>query len=435
MHSIRRILAAATVLFAATATADKYGPVEIVGFVKNEYSLCDNCSSGFVNKSSFDPRGVLNPPDPMVNQSASTGGRGHNLFLAQLTLGLSHEFDNAVMIEGKAAARVRNNDADIFDNYLIDLYAGASHPQFGSLQVGKMSSRSWTRADSFAYPIGLSSPWAESGAGYGIFPEALRYATREFEIPTGRIRFEATVAQAKERPPLNYRWLREQEALDGRQRIFSEAPSPKLFEVFVQYSNEKNLVELIYQDSEGGRQSSFSKGAFYGSQGDTMGPEAAPGYGDPTQNVTILQGTYWHDPRWSITYGLKRSEWSGQQQQCDFGPFKPEVVGGELVTAGCFWDQPGFMYASDSELHSAVEYDGMLGVAHTRGLWVYTLGGVRMNKAYVRTPTEWGQSNTATFLNLGIYRKVPEMPFAKYVQAEVYGGLSHVHFGRQDQRP
>ena len=32
-----------------------------------------------------------------------------------------------------------------------------------------------------------------------------------------------------------------------------------------------------------------------------------------------------------------------------------------------------------------------------------------MNKAYVHQPTEWGQSNSATFVNLGIYRKLPEL--------------------------
>ncbi len=139
----------------------------------------------------------------MVNQGGDSEETGRNLFLAQLTLGLSHEFDNAVKIEAKTSGRMRNSDADIYDNWMTDLYAGVSHPTYGSLQVGKLTSRSWSRSDSFAYPLGLSSPWAESGAGYGVFPEAVRYATREFEIPIGKIRFEATYAQADKRKPLN----------------------------------------------------------------------------------------------------------------------------------------------------------------------------------------------------------------------------------------
>ena len=330
---------------------------------------------------------------------------------------------------------MRNSGPDIFDNYMVDLYAGISYPKFGSLQVGKMASRSWTRSDSFAYPIGLSSAWAESGAGYGVFPEAVRYATPEFETPFGRIRFEATAVQAKERPPLNYDWLKEQEELDGQTRIFSEAPSPQLYEIFIQYSNQKNLIELIFQDTTGGRQSSFAKGAFYGAQGDTMGPQAAPGYREPSQKTRSSRVPTGTTRAGSSGYGLKRSEWSGQQQQCDYGPVPPEVVGNVLVTGACFWDQGGFNYASDNRMHHAIEWDGMLGVSYTRQMWTYTLAGVRMNKAYTSTPTEWGQTNTATFLNLGIYRKLPEISYAKYFTAEVYGGLGRVIFGQQGPAP
>ena len=63
-------MAAATVLLATPALAEQFGPVEVVGFAKNEFSICDNCNDGLVNRSSYDPRGVFNPPDPMVNQSA-----------------------------------------------------------------------------------------------------------------------------------------------------------------------------------------------------------------------------------------------------------------------------------------------------------------------------------------------------------------------------
>ena len=186
-HAFSRSLAVATVLLASPALAEQFGPLEVIGFVKNEYSFCDNCSSGLVNKSEYDPRGVLMPPDPMVNQGGDSTDTGRNLFLMQLTLGLAYEFDNAVAIEAKATGRMRNTDADIYDNWLIDLYAGVSHPKFGSLQVGKFASRSWSRSDSFAYPLGLSSPWAESGAGYGLYPEAVRYATPEFEFRYGKM--------------------------------------------------------------------------------------------------------------------------------------------------------------------------------------------------------------------------------------------------------
>jgi hypothetical protein len=427
IHAFSRSLAAAAALLCAEpALAEQFDfnvPVklEVVGFAKDEISYCNNCSKGLVNPSSFDPRGVLTPAsalDPPVNQGGRSAGTTANLFLAMLSLGLSHEFDNAIMIEGRATGRSRNYGPDIFDNYLIDFYAGVSYPKAGSLQVGKMTSRSWTRSDSFAYPLGLSSPWAESGAGYGLFPEAVRYGTPQFEIPIGKIRFEATLARADKRPPLN--------RVDPKTcPKCSPAPSPQLAEVFIQYSNEKNLVELIYQYSRGGRQSSFSKGAFFGAQGDTNGPNGSPGYRKPWEKLLILQGNFWLTPLWRFSYGIKRSEWSGQQQQCDFGQVSP-------LKNDCFWDQPGFNYASDQKVHGAHEWDAMLGVAYKwREIWSFTLGGVRMNKAYVNTPTEWGQSNTATFLNLGVYRKVPEI----YRNLEVYGGLGAVIFGRRGPAP
>ena len=416
-YALSRSLAVTSLLLAGPALAAQYGPLEVVGFAKDEYSLCDNCSEGLVNPSSYDPRGVLSPPDPMVNQGGDSEETGRNLALVQLTLGLSHEFDNAIRIEAKTSARMRNGDADIYDNWVTDAYVGASHPQYGTLQVGKFSSRSWSRSDSFAYPLGLSSPWAESGAGYGVYPEAIRYGTKEFEIPIGKIRFEASYAQADSRKPLNPSSL-----LEG-------PPDPKLYEVFIQYSNEKNLVELIYQDSTGGRQSSFSKGAFYGAQGNTNGAVSSPDYDDPSENVLILQGNYWMNPTWKFTYGLKRSEWSGQAQQCDYGPVS-------TVESQCFWDQAGFNYSDDlDKMHDAVVYDVMLGAGYTRGKWTYTAGGVYMNEASTDNPVEWGQDNTALFLNLGIYRDVPELSFSKYFKMQAYAGLGRVMFGRQGPAP
>ena len=435
INAFSRSLAVATVLLAAPALAEQFGPLEVAGFAKDEYTFCDNCSDGLVNDSAFDPRGVLNPPTPMVNQPGGSGMHTSNLGLAQLTLGLTHEFDNAIHVEGRVTGRVRNSGPDIYDNYVIDLYAGISHPQVGSLVVGKMTSRAWTRLDDFAYPLGLSSPWAESGAGYGVIPEAVRLATRDFEIGRGRIRFEATAGRADKRKPLNPDSTYvpppcpEAEPNCARPPASKFAPpSPELYEGFIQYSNEKNLIEAIYQYSSGGRQSSFMKGAFYGAQGDTNGPETSPGYKKPSQHVLVLQGKYWMNQTWSFTYGVKQDWWSGQQQQCDYGPVSP-------VASDCFWDQPGFNYASDKKLHDATEYDVFAGAAYAWRLWSFTLGGVRMNKAYTRTPTEWGQSNTATFLNLGVYRTVPEIPMFKGVTVEVYGGLGRTMFGRQGPAP
>jgi hypothetical protein len=416
-NAASRSLAVASLLLAAPALAEQYGPFEIVGFLKNEYTLCDNCSAGIVNRSAYDPRGVLSPPVPMLNQGGDSEGTGRNLFLVDLTVGASHEFDNAVKIEARTSGRMRNLDADIYDNWMTDLYAGVSHPTYGSLQAGKFRSRSWSRSDSFAYPLGLSSPWAESGAGYGLYPEAVRYATREFEMPIGKIRVEGSYSRADTRYPLN------------RSTLVDSPPDPSLYEVFVQFSNEKNLVELIYQSSDGGRQSSFSKGAFYGAQGNTNGPVSSPEYEAPSENVLILQGTYFMNERWRFTYGVKRSDWSGQAQQCDFGPVSP-------VESQCFWDQPGFNYSSDLDaVYDATSWDFLLGGAYYRGLWIFTAGGVLLNEASTDNPVEWGQDNKALFVNLGAYRQVPELSVGGLFKVEFYAGLGRVMYDRQGPAP
>ncbi len=417
---------------ALSAQAAQFGPLEVSGFAKEEFSACDNCVGGIVNPSSFDPRGVLTPTSgPALNQGAQSAYRSSNLGLVMLTLGLSHEFDNAWKVEAKASARERNNKADIYGQYLIDGYVAISHPTYGALKGGILSSRSWTRTDSFAYPLGLSTPWAESGAGYGVFKEGVRYTSPQFDFTWGKLTVEITGATAPKVLPPNYDFLLKTVNQTNYQ-YFYLPPTPQVGEIFIQYSNPKNLVELIVQQSRGGYQSSFTKGAFTGSEGSpTTLATAAPGYQDPTEGVVILEGTYFYNSQWRLNYGIKRNEWSGLQQQCDFGPFPAGQTSATGATSGCFWDQAPFNYASDGLRHHAVEYDVMAGVSYARNLWVYTFGGVHFNKAYTRTPTEFGQSNTATFLNLGIYRKMPEI----YKNLQFYGGLGRTTFGRQGPAP
>jgi len=141
--------------------------------------------------------------------------------------------------------------------------------------------------------------------------------------------------------------------------------------------------------------------------------------------VLILQGNYWMNERWKFSYGVRRSEWSGQAQQCDFGPVS-------TVESVCYWDQAGFNYSDDIDKnYKAVSYDLLLGAAYSRDKWIYTLGGVYLNQASTRNPVEWGQDNNATFLNLGIYRKMPEI----HRNVEFYAGLGRVMYGRQGPAP
>ena len=414
----------------AMASNLQYGPLQLSGFLKEEFSMCDNCAREFVNPSPYDPRGVLIPvsPTPPLNQGGRSRYTSSNLGLAMLTAKLSHQFDNAIGIEAVATGRERNNGPDIPGLYLINEYLGISYPRYGSLHVGVMTSRAWTRADSFAYRLGLSDPWADSGAGYGVFKEAIRYTAPVIYFPTGKLTLELTYATAGRQYPLNYKSLLKT-VTPANYQYFYLPPKPQLIEFFAQYSTRRNLIELTYQQSEGGLQSSFPKGAFVGSIGSpNTTATAAPGYRAPTETLVMIEGNFWPVPQWRITYGLKRNEWSGQQQQCDYGT--ATTPSGSLFT-GCFWDQAGFNYASDGLRHHAIEYDALAGVAYTRGLWTFTFGGVYMAKSATHSPTEWGQSNSATFLNLGVYHKFN----GAFRHFEVYAGLERIIFSRQGPAP
>ena len=72
---------------------------------------------------------------------------------------------------------------------------GINRPDLGALRVGTQLSRSWSRSDSFSYPVGLSSQWADSGAGFGVLPEAVRLTSPIFEDGTGKLSAELTLAR------------------------------------------------------------------------------------------------------------------------------------------------------------------------------------------------------------------------------------------------
>ena len=58
-----------------------------------------------------------------------------------------------------------------------------------------------------------------------------------------------------------------------------------------------------------------------------------------------------------------------------------------------------------------------------------------LNEASTDNPVEWGQDNNALFLNLGIYRKVPELSVGGLFKVEVYAGIGRIMFGRQGPAP
>lgn len=404
-------LAAPVSLLAATFDSPDGSKFDITGFTKHEWSrsaagariVPDNLSN-----YTYDNRNV--ETKPAVSQT-SRADRNSELSMQQLSLGWSKETAGAVGLEARATYRWRAAEAvrffkgpdvdyrpaspNLLERDYTERFVGISRPDLGALKLGTQLSRSWSRSDAFSFPIGLSGVWADSGAGYGILPTAVRVTSPMMEDGSGKLTVELTAASHE----------RNTRMVDQALTAAGTGPTkPNAVELFLQYSNAKNLIELTVQSARGAKQTAFGKSALVGWIGDpdTFGgvPRKAAA---PSQSLVILQGNHWPDTRNMFTWGVRRSQWSGSAATCNYS----------TATANCvFGLDPGFNYGAESRGSlgfQATTYDAMLGWSRYRGLYTYTIGGVYFGRASSKNPIEWGQSNSAIHLNVGVARKVPEI--------------------------
>ena len=387
-YAVSRSLAVASLLLAAPAPAAEYGPLEIVGFLKNEYSLCDNCSAG--HRESLGVRSARRTLAPGTDGEPGRRLRRHRT--QPVPRGPLHRRVPRVRqrledrgADGRPHAQPRRRHLRQLDDR--PLRRCRPTPPTAPCRSASSRSRSWSRSDSFAYPLGLSSAWAESGAGYGLYPEAVRYTTPEFEMPVGKIRIEGSYGQADTRYPLN------------RSSLVKEPPDPWLYEIFVQFSNEKNLVELIYQEQRGRPSELVLQGCFLRRAGQYQRRGVVAGVRGPVRGRADPAGHVLHERTLALHLWVKRSEWSGQAQQCDFGPVS-------TVESACFWDQPGFNYSDEiNAVYNATSWDlHARRLIHPRTLDLHGRRRVPEQGQYRQPRSSGAQDNNALFMNLGIYR-------------------------------
>ena len=138
-----------------------------------------------------------------------------------------------------------------------------------------------------------------------------------------------------------------------------------------------------------------------------------------------MQGNYWPNPQNMLTYGARHNRWSGSAASCNYDSTQKLCL---------FGMDPGFNYSdavTDYTGYRASNYDAMLGWSHYRGLFTYTIGGVYYGRASSANPIEWGQSNTGLSINLGVYRKLPEV----HKGASVYTGIGWSRVSRLGPAP
>lgn len=412
---------------------------ELGGFAKVEWGQAGEAPRLVPNNLSaytFDNRNALSKP---AASQTTRGSKSSELSMQEVNLGWSRETDSAIGLEARLTYRWRSGDsaADAFRNPDVDYtsgssafdrdytekFVGISRPDLGAIKLGTQLSRSWARSDSFSYPIGLSSQWADSGAGFGVLPQALRLTSPAFEDGSGKLSAELTLGSNERNTNLV-----NQSRLTSNNTPFSPDPTkPQLIELFFQYSNQKNLVELTVLSASGAKQSSFGKSALVGWIGD---PDTVPGdsteprkAGKPSQSVVLLQGNHWPNAENMLTWGVRRSQWSGSAASCNYN-------GAQCM----FGIDPGFNYGPQSldyRGYRAKTWDLMLGWTRYAGLYNYTIGGVYFGKADSDNPIEWGQSNSALSLNLGVGRKIPEV--SKGLSASA--GLSYARYEKLGPAP
>ena len=433
------LLSAPATVFAATFDAPDGSKFDITGFTKHEWTRSASGARVVPDDLStyvFDARNALSKPTESQTRRAS---RDAQLSMQQVSLGWNKETAGAVSMEARLTYRWRSSDAlTFFDTPDVDYlqsngsplkrdytekFVGIGRPDLGSIKYGTQLSRSWSRSDAFSFPIGQSGTWADSGAGFGIFPSALRLTSPMFEDGSGKLTGEITLATDKintfmvERP-------------SNPVLAFSPNPTkPRATELFLQFSNSKNLIELTVQSAKGAKQTAFGKSALIGWIGD---PDTLPASATtprnaatPSQSVVILQGNHWANPQNMYTWGVRRSQWSGSAASCNYSHTRRECI---------FGLDTGFNYgsAADSYLgYKASTFDAMLGWSHYRGPYTYTLSGVYFGRASSKNPVEWGQSNSAVHFNLGIARKVPEVNKGLTVTA----GIGHSIFDKIGPAP
>ena len=414
---------------------------EISGFVKVEATRASETPRQISPNDSlykYDQRNAFVP----VPSNPSLGSRSSSLALQQLALGYSHETEGAVTFEARASYRWRST-ADLGEWFSasdvsyrsgkglanrdwFEKFIGVSRPDLGFVRYGTQLSRTWARSDSFSYPIGLANQWAGTGAGFSVMPEALRLTSKPFEDGIGKLTFEVSLGRDR----LNTDIVQQNRLTQSNIAYQPGATEPRLVELFLQYSRERHLIEFTLQNVTGARQSSFGKAPLVGWIGDpdamSVGGVWLPRRaGKPGQSAAVLQGNYWPNPQNMLTYGARHNRWTGSAANCAY----------DTVQKVClFGFDPGFNYGdlnSDYTGYRASNYDLMLGWSHYRGLYTYTAGGVYYGRASSANPIEWGQSNTALSLNLGIYRKLPEV----HKGASVYGGIGWSRVSRLGPAP
>ena len=395
-------LAVLSLSVAGPASAIDFGPFSLTGFVKGEVTrvstLCED------NKCQVDPlaRKDFIWADPLV-QGTAWGSGTTTLTLIQPYLGFKYDLPGGFKFSALLSQRWRDGEED-FDGYWYEKNVALSHEDYGAVRIGAMTTRAWSMADyPFGTDIGLSDPWASSGAGYGLLTRALRYTSPVFDVANGDLVVEGTYDIGESG------WDRNK---------------PRFLEVWIHYGKGDLSLDLIFQDTKNGTPSAFSHGPFTGLFYD---PAFDSQLGESSQGIAMAMARYRVDSNLELLGGVRANRWSGayavllQSASANPGGFD---IWNNPFNVDWSTDLGGGVYKG----YSARSVDLVLGGRYKVGKWAASATLLYLGAASTDNPTDRGGANSATIGTIGVYYDVLK-------GLQVYGLANLVNYGKEGLSP
>jgi hypothetical protein len=255
----------------------------------------------------------------------------------------------------------------------------------------------------FGTDIGLSDPWASSGAGYGLLTRALRYTSRVFDVADGDLLVEGTYDIGESG------WDRNK---------------PRFLEVWIHYGKGDLSLDLIFQDTKNGTPSAFGHGPFTGLFYD---PAFDSQLGESSQGIAMAMARYRVDAQLELLGGVRANRWSGayavllQPASANPGGFD---IWNNPFNVDWSTDLGGGVYKG----YSARSVDMVLGGRYKVGQWAASAALLYLGAASTDNPTDRGAANSATIGTLGLYYDVLK-------GLQVYGNANLVYYSQQGLSP
>lgn len=370
-----------------------FGPFSLTGFAKAEVGLGSNICHDCQREPGEDRQRQW-ADDLAYGRHYGTDTTHTTLF--QPYLGAKFDLGRGWVAKGLLSQRLRDGEAD-FPGFLYEENLSLQHEDYGALQIGKFASRTWGFADyPYASDIGMSPAFSDSGAGYGLLTNAVRYTSRTLDVAEGDLVME-------------FSWDRGDTAF----RIHR----PRLLEYWLHYGKDNLRLDAMIQDSRNGRPTAFSHGPFSSLTGN---PSDDAKLGSSSQGVLLLLAKYQLDARHEISGGIRLNRWSGAYA---------------VQTTGNQWNAMfnvdwGGVDANGNPNpgYPARSTDLMLGLRHHQDRWTTHAGLTFLGRARTSNPSERGQDNTALFSSVGLNYNWGD-------GLQLYGSANAVFYGHKGLAP